>query len=134
MCLYQHGIDPQLQTVFEVQPEHVWRTLDNMKADAIVMERFIAYPRPKMDLTPVEVIGVIKEWCRQRDASLIQQTASQVKAFYTDDRLKNEGRFEKGMPHANDAMRHLMYYLTFKEKAPTHPVHGGTRLKTLRGY
>jgi hypothetical protein len=119
------------ETIFEsscqVKQDKVWISLDNYKADVIVLEKFIGYPKVKMDFTPVEVMGIVREWCRQHDIDLVEQTPSQAKHYYTDVRLKERELYIKGMPHANDAMRHALYYLevTRKEgiraKAPTHP-------------
>jgi len=82
--------------------------------DYVVCESFQYRPHiPKVDLTPVEVIGVVKEWCRQNKVTLIMQTPAQAKAFWNDDRLKQFRVYKTNMPHANDAMRHLFYATYF---------------------
>jgi len=71
---------------------------------------------PRADLTPVENIGVIQEWARQHHVETYSQVPGQAvgkQAFFTDDRLKVLGLYKPGKKHANDAMRHLLYYLSF---------------------
>lgn len=114
--------DYEIETVCQVEPDFIWRTLTNYKPEVIVMERFIGYPKIKMDFSPVEVIGIVKEWCRQNDVTLVEQTPAQAKHYFTDARLKERNVYVKGMPHGCDAIRHLLYWLDFGRKAPTHPV------------
>ncbi len=71
------------------------------------------------DLVAVECIGVIKEWQRQtRGARLEEQSASMAKFFWSDERLKSLELYRVGKPHANDALRHLCYYLHFSKRGP----------------
>lgn len=82
--------------------------------DLLIVERFTYRSNlPKADLTPVEVIGVIKEWSRQNHVDIVWQTPAQGKFYFTDDRLKEMELYRVGQPHANDATRHLLYYLGF---------------------
>lgn len=70
----------------------------------------------RADLTPVENIGVIKEWAKQNKVTTYSQVPGQAvgkNAFFNDERLKVLGLHKPGMKHANDAMRHLLYYLSF---------------------
>lgn len=101
------------QTFAQVAPEQVWIMLDNWKPEVVVMESFLFRQRTKVDLTPVEVIGRVKEWCRQHDIDLVMQTPAQAKHFWTDEKLKERGVYNKGLPHANDAARHALYFLEF---------------------
>jgi hypothetical protein len=102
----------------QIKIDRVWAKLDEAKLAAhmleapltVVYERFNFIPKPKVVLTPVEVIGIIKEWCRQNSIRPIPQQPSQRK-WYTDERLKGMGVWHPGLPHAMDAMRHLLFYL-----------------------
>lgn len=79
--------------------------------DVVVCESF--QYRPKLDkavLTPVEVIGVVKLFCRQKKIRLVFQTPAQ-RMWWTDERLKQMRLYKPAHPHANDAMRHLLIYL-----------------------
>ncbi len=79
--------------------------------DTIVFERFVYQRRDKVELWPVEVIGVIRLFAEQFEIPLYAQTPSQAKNFMTDDKLKKMGLYEAGLVHGMDAVRHLMYYL-----------------------
>jgi hypothetical protein len=82
--------------------------------DVVIYESFQYRPHmPKVNLTPVEVIGVVKEWCRQNKVQCVGQTPAQGKAFWTDERLQKMHLYKPGKPHANDATRHLLYYMYF---------------------
>lgn len=80
----------------------------------LVVERFdYRQGQAKAVLTGVEVIGIIKEWCRQkgRGGPTMQQGA-QAKHYFTDPRLREAGLWKPGKryTHAMDALRHLLYY------------------------
>ncbi len=103
----------------EVQPDEIWKLLEDTHATInetitkLIVERFVHRSKFKVDLTPVEVIGVVKEWARQTETMIIWQQPSQAKHFFTNDRLKERGVYLAGKPHANDALRHLLYYQDF---------------------
>lgn len=111
-------------TYGQCQPDAIWDLLNaRYHADiqfVLIYERF-DYRRHKMhaDLTPVEVIGVIKEWVRQNwlygNIEVYTQFPAQAKNFWTDDRLKEFGMYYKGQQHARDAARHYLYWLYFGE-------------------
>jgi hypothetical protein len=111
----------------QCQPDAIWDLLLNVTHSdiplIIIYERF-DYRRHKMhaDLTPVEVIGVIKEYVRQtrlwddpKHLTVYEQFPSQAKSFWNDDRLKEFGMYYKGQQHARDAARHYLYWLYFGE-------------------
>lgn len=81
--------------------------------EAIVYEKFFYQQRDKVVLTPVEVIGVLRVMAYLNDIKFQGLSASQAKGFWTDKKLKKAGVYEVGMKHANDAIRHLLYYLSF---------------------
>lgn len=85
--------------------------------DLVVYERFdYRSGLAKANLTPVENIGVLKYWLDLNQVQSEEQwphMAVGPKAFYNDDRLKLLGVYNVGHKHANDAMRHLLYYLSF---------------------
>lgn len=96
-----------------VEPLSVYSELSDMRPTLIVCESFLFRQKIKIDFTPVEVIGVVKLFCYQSGIELVMQTPSQAKHFFTDDRLKERGLYQAGQPHANDATRHMLYYLEF---------------------
>ncbi len=79
--------------------------------DAIVFERFVYQRRDKVELWPVEVIGIIRLYTEQFDVPLFAQTPSQAKKLWTDDKVKKLGLWKPGLGHGMDAVRHLLYHL-----------------------
>lgn len=90
--------------------------LSNMEPDLVVCESFQYRRMDKVDLIPVEYIGVARLWCSQNAVPFVLQTPTVGKKFWTDDKLKLVGEYKKGAPHANDAVRHLLQYLSFTAK------------------
>src|SRR5690606_19133575 len=66
-----------------------------------------------VNLMAREYIGVAKLWWQQNrtKSDIVMQTPAQAKNFITDKKLKALGLQVPGAPHANDATRHLLYYL-----------------------
>lgn len=87
--------------------------LHNHNPNVVVYEKFFYQRRDKVDLTPVEVIGVIKLYCELTGTEIVGLAAQQAKVFWTDEKLKKLGLWETNHKHAMDAVRHLLYYITF---------------------
>jgi hypothetical protein len=72
-----------------------------------------------------EYIGVAKLFAAERmNTPVVLQSAAQAKGFIPDKakngleanaKLKALGLYVPGRPHANDAMRHLIYYLVNRQ-------------------
>lgn len=94
----------------------LWDLLLQVEPKTIVCEKFVWQPRVH-DITAVEYIGVTKLYVQQRfDVTMIYQTPSAAKNFVTDTLLRRNGMFDssKGMRHARDAKRHVIYYLVHR--------------------
>jgi hypothetical protein len=100
----------------QIAIDNVWLTLDDI--DTLVGLEWIIYEgfdyrdwQPNASLVGVEVIGVVKEWRRQRapDTKLKEQRAHEMD-WFTDERIKKAGLWLPGNPHAMDALRHLMNF------------------------
>ena len=127
-ALFTKGAPDERYTSGQVGPEdRIWTFLESSRfasaqftpdLELIVMERFqYRNALPKADLTPVKVIGIVEEWSRQRNVPVVLQTPSQ-RLWFTDERLETLGLLKtpkSSWPHANDAMRHLLVYLSFGE-------------------
>lgn len=99
--------------------------LQMSKPDIIVYERFEyrsqkAYNVDNADLFPRNLIGVINLYAQQREGQnsieVYTQMPAQVlgkKAHFSDERLKASRVYKVANPHANDAMRHLLYWWQF---------------------
>ena len=73
--------------------------------DEIVCESFILRPGVHgADITPAYVIGAIKAM-NANSRPFIEQQPS-MKMLCSDETLKKFGMYQKGKPHANDAIRH----------------------------
>jgi hypothetical protein len=99
----------------ELAQHEVWDFLDHIRKaypNAVFgYEEFrVREDTNRADLSSVEVIGIIKEWARQKGVKVEDQHSSQAKHYFTDKRLKDAGLWVKGQPHGMDALRHLCYF------------------------
>lgn len=117
LAVYEPG-DSHFKEQTELGPhEHhtdLFQYLSDHFPDTIVCERFDYRPKQKAaELTSVEYIGIIKYFCDYATADLVlQQQLKGDKGLWTDDKLKALGLYKVGMPHANDATRQVLYYVT----------------------
>lgn len=95
--------------------------------DIIIYERFEyrsqkAYNVDNAELFPRNLIGVINLYIQEREGQgnpLVEwhtQMPAQVlgkKAYWSDEKLKTAKVYKVANPHANDAMRHLLYFWQF---------------------
>lgn len=97
----------------QLGPSHAgsYEFLQKASPKEVVYESFIYQRRNKVELYPVEVIGVIKLYGEIYDIPLFVQSASQAKGFITDDKIKKMGLWVRGQKHGMDALRHLLYHL-----------------------
>ncbi len=91
----------------------LWRELEVEDPDVIVYEKFFYQRRDKVDLRPVEAIGVIKLYAEQKQIPIAGQSPQMAKRFWTDAKVKKLDLWVPGEPHAMDALRHLLYYEAF---------------------
>ena len=97
----------QVKTTFEV-----YSLLESAKWDQVIYESFRYERRGNVNLKPVEVIGVIKLACEMKGLPLVPQTPSTGKGWWYK-KLETVGLWTPKMPHANDAMAHLLHWFTF---------------------
>lgn len=94
----------------------LYQFLLNQRPDKIIYEKFTSQPRKKhVDLRAREYIGVIKLYGQTHETEYVGQDASTAKQFWTDDKLKVIDLYIAGSRHAMDALRHMLYYLTFEK-------------------
>lgn len=99
----------------------LWNLLELEDPDYVVCERFERRNNDFATLVSVEYIGTVKTWCQTRHKKLTMQGASQAKKFATDIKLSNLGiliRPSTKYPHAIDARRHLLCFLTLTQNLP----------------
>lgn len=129
------GNDPHIelkpfQMVDDV--DDIWRRLEKIKPRYIVCEDFEYRNRSRAGLVlfSVQAIGVIRlyELMAEHQTAVVLQKAATGKGFFTDTQLKNHGAYKRGIPHAMDATRHLLHWLTFMSG---HQLVEGIDLKTI---
>ena len=105
--------------------ETLWRVLEKKNPVGIVYERFVYQRRElssgvSLNLQACEYIGVIELWASMHGINPVQQGASEVKKFCTEDKMKVWGfDLPHAQRHAKDALRHLVFYETFVGKDKT---------------
>ena len=108
---------------FEESNHHIalWSYLQTLDPETVVCEDFKWRPHLQpgrgaeraIELVSVEYIGITRLWTLDKGRELVLQQPSQGKQFWTDDKLKKIGVYKPGMPHAMDAVRHVLYYVSF---------------------
>lgn len=101
------------------------KLIGSFKPDLIIMEKYVLYPWKADEqgyssfFTP-RIIGTVETfaWEHVPQIPIGWQGAGQGKGFCTDDKLKSWGFFNRGKKHANDATRHMCYFLLFGKKTP----------------
>lgn len=91
----------------------LYKFLVKESPNVIIYERFLFQNRKqKVVLDSCEHIGIAKLYSQLTGKALAPQTAASAKNVWTDDKLKRLCLWEKGKPHAMDAVRHLLYFVT----------------------
>ena len=94
--------------------EHHTEIEDVIKDATIVVCEGFEYrnnSRSGLVLVSKEYIGVAKAYCANHDIRYEEQTAAQAKGFISDKALKLLGLYSSDAKHANDATRHLLYFI-----------------------
>jgi len=99
------------------QPENlflIWNELDQQEPDRVVYEKFTppAATRHRVELFPVQVIGVIRLYAHLNVVDEYSHTASMAKGFWTDEKIKRLDLWVPSQGHGMDALRHLLYHIT----------------------
>lgn len=64
---------------------------------------------PKAGRTTRDLIGALQLWALERGIRVVLRSASEVKPWSTDIRLRAAGLYLRGAPHARDAARHALH-------------------------
>ena len=104
------------QRQFDYSHKTLYNYLRLVNPDIIVCESFTYQRRDKVDLSPVEMIGVTKLYCERNSTPYREQSPAQAKKFWDDKKVRTCGLWLPGHPHAIDAARHLLYFMTFTLK------------------
>jgi hypothetical protein len=88
--------------------------LGDTEPDFIVLEGWQNRGRHARVVSP-EYIGVVRLYVESYRVPHVLQWPEQ-KEWWTNDKLHAIGLYEPGMPHAMDALRHILYWVTFERK------------------
>lgn len=102
----------------------LWIKLHTIVFDTLIVENFEyrkedAQKRNKIDLAAAQYVGVVNLFAQANPhITFVVQQGSQVgkTAFWSDDnkKVKKLGLYNpKAAPHGMDALRHVLYYLSF---------------------
>lgn len=103
------------------QDKDITKYIFGYKPYILVYEDYKIYPgklksHSFSDIPTLKVIGAIEYICHKEGIKVIKQLASTAKGFCTNEKLKEWGFYEKGKPHANDAIRHGCHCLLFNKE------------------
>ena len=105
--------------VLQLGPEEhhaqLFRQLTIWKPTILLVESFENTGQVAADLAAREYIGICKAYAQAaRDCTPHSQHAATAKAFWNDEKLRDYGLYVPRQRHARDAIRHYLYYRTFK--------------------
>lgn len=89
---------------------------DHIRAEEYRVYSWKADSHSNQILHTPQLIGAIKVLSLLHGIPLSFKMAQHAKAFWNDDNLKACGLYSPGQKHARDALRHLLFYLTFPDK------------------
>lgn len=97
--------------------DDIWDRLEKIQPRYIVCEDFEFRNRARAGLVlfSVQAIGVVRlyELKAEHQTAVVMQKAAQGKSYYSDTQLKKLNLYKRGFPHAMDATRHLLQWITF---------------------
>lgn len=100
----------------DVHYKELWDFLSEEMPDVIVCESFMFRQLDRINMQAPEYIGLTKTWCALALRPMYMQSPSQVKSFVPNRRLHDLNLYRTNMRHANDAIRHLVYFITVNMK------------------
>lgn len=98
---------------FDRSREHDFRYLERLVYEEYRVRGNRFKEHVGSEVITIQHIGAIKVVADELNIPLTKQTAGMAKGFATDTKLRHWGLYQKGMRHANDAIRHGIYYLLY---------------------
>lgn len=124
LCLGRLSQDRVYVRAYQDELSHLglYRHINETAPSHIVCENFSYRPgqaKPSLVLASLEMIGVVKLYAEQNThVMLYMQEAHEAEgknAYFNNDRLKQMGLYQRGVPHGLSAMRHLLAWFNFKQ-------------------
>lgn len=83
--------------------------------DRVVIETFmISGQRAREANETIEMIGVVRYFCRLHGKEMFEQSPADARMFGTAEKLRRIGWYKKGSDHARSAARHLLLHCATK--------------------
>lgn len=97
----------------------LWHALLKFHPDVVIYEQFIYQRRPldkgvALEIISREYIGIVRLYAAMMNIPCIESSLTKL-AFWDDEKLKLINLWSNVI-HERDALRHLLYYLTFDLK------------------
>lgn len=94
------------------------KLLFDFEPDFVVAEEYRIYAHKTAQhanstVPTLKQVTILEQLCDEQHIPFMLQSASRGKAFVTNAKLKEWGWYQKGNPHACDAIRHGAHYLLF---------------------
>lgn len=96
--------------------DDLWERLKKFKPRYIIIEDLeVRRGVAGLKLFPMQLIGVSRLYSlvANHQCACLVQKAAQGKSYYTNEVLKKLELYQRGMPHAMDASRHLLQWCMF---------------------
>jgi len=98
----------------------VFDAIREYQPSEVVIERYRPYPGMVRMLgfravAPAELVERIKRFCDEEGVPVVEQSSAQIsdRGLFSGMLLRQLGLWQRGKPHANDAIRHALYRLWF---------------------
>jgi hypothetical protein len=113
----QFRVDPTTLAKFHSLMSHY-------KPDLLVVENYRVYQHKlkqhaNSTVPTIQYIGAIRSFAQLLGIPIVFQWAFQAKGFGTDYRLRELGLYQPNRRHANDAIRHAVYWYIFHPRQAT---------------
>ena len=119
-CIFEDGLLRSCGQLHMVKARNRWDTLSTFFKTAspthCVMENYVVYAHKLAshawnELYTAKLIGALNLICEKEGIEQAMQMAAEAKLFGTDAKLKTWGLFQVHFKHANDSIRHGLYYM-----------------------
>ncbi len=96
------------------QPEALYEEFSYYDVGLLLIEDYDPRNPKSNHREALKVCGIAELWAASRDITFTYQRPVEVKAQITNDLLKAHQIYKPGKPHANDATRHILWFLINK--------------------
>lgn len=97
----------------------LWDLLEFYQPDVVIYEQFVYQRRDlekgvALNIDARNYIGILQLYC-DKNRAIEHESALAFKKFWNDKKLRQLNLY-KSSPHMRDALRHMLYYVTFTLK------------------